>query len=91
MAKVQQSKNYKQMADELAGLIEWFDGSNFNLDEAVVKYEQAMRLLDEMEKYLEKSQNKIKKISVEFDNLVFCHPVNFGIWFCTFIWGTIFS
>jgi exodeoxyribonuclease VII small subunit len=67
MAKVQQSKNYKQMADELAGLIEWFDGSNFNLDEAVVKYEQAMRLLDEMEKYLEKSQNKIKKISVEFD------------------------
>lgn len=66
MAQVK-SKNYQQMAEELAGLIEWFEGSEVNLDDAVAKYEQAMELLKQMEEYLKTAENKITKISAKFD------------------------
>lgn len=33
-------KTYQQMADELNGLVEWFESDQANLDEAVAKYEQ---------------------------------------------------
>lgn len=56
------------MADELAGLIGWFESDRVNLDEAMAKYEQAVSLLDEMENYLKTAQNKIKKIAVKFDS-----------------------
>ena len=68
MAKSHSPKTYQQMADELAGLIDWFEGEQVNLDDAVQKYEQAVQLLDEMETYLKTAQNKINKIAVKFDS-----------------------
>jgi exodeoxyribonuclease VII small subunit len=68
MAKVQKSPNYKQMADELARLVEWFESDSVNLDEAVDKYEQAMALLKRMEEYLAVADNKVKKITARFDS-----------------------
>jgi exodeoxyribonuclease VII small subunit len=68
MAKSQKPDNYKQMADELARLVEWFEGDAVNLDEAVEKYEQAMQLLTRMEEYLAKAENKVKKIATRFDS-----------------------
>jgi exodeoxyribonuclease VII small subunit len=68
MAKSQKPDNYKQMADELARLVEWFEGDAVNLDEAVEKYEQAMQLLTRMEEYLAKAENKVKKITARFDS-----------------------
>jgi exodeoxyribonuclease VII small subunit len=68
MAKSQKPDNYKQMADELARLVEWFEGDAVNLDEAVEKYEQAMQLLTRMEEYLAKAENKVKKIAARFDS-----------------------
>jgi len=68
MAKAKSNKTYQQMADELNGLIEWFEGDSVNLDEAVGKYEQAMELLVQMEDFLKTAENKVKKIAVKFDN-----------------------
>ncbi|MGH7157160.1 MAG: exodeoxyribonuclease VII small subunit [Candidatus Saccharimonadales bacterium] len=68
MANSKKAKTYQQMADDLASLVDWFESDQVNLDEAVRKYEQAMRLLDEMEDYLKSAQNKIKKIAVKFDS-----------------------
>jgi exodeoxyribonuclease VII small subunit len=68
MATAKKPKSYQQMADELAGLIEWFESSSVNLDEAVSKYEQAMRLVEQMENYLKSAENKIKKITLKFDS-----------------------
>jgi exodeoxyribonuclease VII small subunit len=68
MAKAQKPPNYKQMADELARLVEWFEGDSVNLDEAVDKYEQAMALLKRMEEYLAAADNKVKKITARFDS-----------------------
>jgi exodeoxyribonuclease VII small subunit len=68
MATTKKPKSYQQMADELAGLIEWFESSSVNLDEAVSKYEQAMQLVEQMENYLKSAENKIKKITLKFDS-----------------------
>jgi exodeoxyribonuclease VII small subunit len=66
MATAKKTKTYQQMADELAGLIEWFESDAVNLDEAVGKYQQAMELIKQMEDYLKTAENKVKKISAKF-------------------------
>jgi exodeoxyribonuclease VII small subunit len=58
-------KDYKQMADELAELMEWFESGNVDIDEAMNKYEQAMKLIEQMEQYLKTAENKIRKVSIE--------------------------
>jgi exodeoxyribonuclease VII small subunit len=68
VAKSSKPSNYKQMADELAQLVEWFESDAVNLDEAVEKYEQAMQLLKRMDDYLTTAENKVKKITAKFDN-----------------------
>ncbi|MBX4197284.1 exodeoxyribonuclease VII small subunit [Candidatus Saccharibacteria bacterium] len=65
MAKAQ--KSYQQMANELNGLIEWFESEQLNLDEALAKYEQAMELLQQMENQLKLTGNQIKKIAAKFN------------------------
>ncbi len=61
------TRTYQQMAEELQTLIDWFESDEVNLDEAIIKYDQAMSLLANMEDYLKTAQNKIKKISARFD------------------------
>jgi exodeoxyribonuclease VII small subunit len=43
----------------------WFESGDTDIDEAVKKYEEATKLLDEMEKYLKTAENKIKKITTK--------------------------
>lgn len=59
-------KTYQQMSDEVNQLVDWFESSQFDLDEAVAKYEQAIKLVADMETYLKTAENKIKKISASF-------------------------
>lgn len=66
MAKAKQTKTYQQMADELNGLIEWFESDQVSLDEAVGKYEQAMELLKQMEDFLKAAENRVTKIALRF-------------------------
>lgn len=66
-SKREVKKTYQQMAKELAGYIEWFEGDRVDLDEAIIKYEQAMELLERMENYLATAQNKITKIKTKFE------------------------
>jgi exodeoxyribonuclease VII small subunit len=68
MATSKTPRTYQQMADELNGLIEWFESDSVNLDEAVGKYEQAMELLARMEDFLKTAVNKVKKIAIKFDS-----------------------
>jgi exodeoxyribonuclease VII small subunit len=67
MSAKSKPKDYQQMAQELADLINWFESDDVNLDEAIVKYEQAIELLGQMENYLKTAENKIKKITAKFD------------------------
>ena len=67
MSAKKPTKSYQDMQSQLNEILDWFEGSEINLDEAVDKYEQAMKLIEEMETYLKSAQNKIKKIAVKFD------------------------
>jgi exodeoxyribonuclease VII small subunit len=57
------NKNYRAMSEELDNILLWFESGDVDLDEAVLKYEQALKLLDAMEDYLKTAQNKVLKIS----------------------------
>lgn len=57
------SKNYKQLSEELAEIILWFESADVDLDKALEKYEQAERIMNQMQEYLATAENKIKKIT----------------------------
>jgi len=61
----EKTKNYEQLQAELADIMAWFESDEVNLDSAVAKYEEATRIIKQMEKYLAVAENKIKKISAE--------------------------
>lgn len=60
-------KNYKQLSSELAELLAWFESEQVDLDEAVAKYEQAVKLIEQMQHYLKTAENKVKKISAKLE------------------------
>lgn len=62
-----QKTTYKQMAGELDALMAWFDSDQVDLDEAVKKYEQAVKLIEQMQTYLKTAENKVVKISAKFE------------------------
>ncbi len=59
--------DYQKMSAELSAIIEWFESDKVNLDEAIVKYEQALTLIAEIENYLKTAENKVKKITTKFN------------------------
>jgi exodeoxyribonuclease VII small subunit len=61
---LRKSKNYRQMSEELAELIEWFESQDPDIDRALEKYNQAMALIEQMEEYLKTAENRIRKISI---------------------------
>jgi exodeoxyribonuclease VII small subunit len=65
MTSSKESKNYREMATELEQIMMWFESGDIDIDEAVKKYEEATKLLDEMEKYLKTAENKIKNITTK--------------------------
>jgi exodeoxyribonuclease VII small subunit len=67
MPKPKAAKTYQQLSDEFTELVAWFESEDVNLDEAIVKYEQSMELLNQMETYLKTAENKIKKIAAKFN------------------------
>jgi exodeoxyribonuclease VII small subunit len=64
MAKAKTTRTYRDMSDELADIIAWFESEDIDLDEATAKYEQATKLLGQMESYLKNAENKIHEVSV---------------------------
>jgi exodeoxyribonuclease VII small subunit len=58
-------KSYREMAEQLDQIMAWFESGDLDIDEAVNKYEEATKLLEQMEKYLKTAENKIKKITIK--------------------------
>lgn len=54
--------------NELDKLVEYFeqDESNFNLDQGIEKYEQAMKIVSEIKKDLHSYELKIKEIELKY-------------------------
>ncbi len=58
-------RDYQEMSAELAKIIDWFESDQVNLDKAVIKYEQALKLIAEIENYLKTAENKVHKITTK--------------------------
>jgi exodeoxyribonuclease VII small subunit len=59
-----EATNYQKMSEELNTIIEWFESEEADLDEAISKYETAVKLLDDMQTYLKTAENKIHQIQL---------------------------
>ena len=63
-------KNDKPLKDQLAQLDEiigWFDQDDFDLDQALEKFDQGVALADDIKKRLLKLENKIVVLKERFD------------------------
>lgn len=59
---VKEIEDYKTLKAKLDEELAWFDGDNLDVDEAIAHYEQALKLTKDLEAYLKKAENKIKKL-----------------------------
>ena len=62
-------KNDKPLSDqlrELDELIAWFDQDDFDLDEALKKFDEGVKLTAEIEERLKKLENKITVMREKF-------------------------
>lgn len=56
-------KTYKQQREELDELLAWFDQDDMDVEEALVKYKQAIKLAKDLQEYLQKAENSITKLT----------------------------
>lgn len=61
-----ENKSLNQKFEELEKAKEWFYSDDFNLDEAVKKYKEAIDLAKELQEDLSKLQNEIEIIDKDF-------------------------
>ena len=61
-----QTKTLNQKIEELENSTEWFYSDEFNLDEAVKKYKDAIELARELQKDLNDLENEIEVLSEDF-------------------------
>lgn len=63
----EKNKTIKQKNEELSKLIEWFNGTDIDLEEALKKYKEAEELAADIEKDLLSMKNQIQVIKKKFD------------------------
>lgn len=61
------SKTYQQLSDELNDILNQLQSSESSIDDSVELYERGLKLAQEMELYLNKTSNKISKLSQKFE------------------------
>lgn len=60
-------KTLNQKIEKLNTEVEWFYSDEFKLDEAILRYEEAISLASEIEKDLVGLKNKIEVLKEKFD------------------------
>lgn len=59
-------KSLSQKIKELDKKVEWFESSDFELDKAMEKYKEALKLSKEIEKDLKNLKNEVEVLDVDF-------------------------
>jgi exodeoxyribonuclease VII small subunit len=54
--------DYESKKNELESIMDWFEGADVTIDESLKKYEQAEKIIIEMEAYLANKKMSIQKI-----------------------------
>jgi exodeoxyribonuclease VII small subunit len=54
--------DYKKAKTELEEIISWFENSDIDVDEALIKYQKAVIIIGEIEEYLKDAKAKIELV-----------------------------
>ena len=58
--------DYKTLQTELDAILDTIQGSTLDIDEAMKAYERGMKLIAELELYLDKAQHTVTKLQQKF-------------------------
>lgn len=61
----EKTKSYKSLRKQLDETLEWFEGEDLDIDEALTKYKEAISLAKQLEDYLSNAENKLKELRTE--------------------------
>ncbi len=56
------TKTYRELRAELDELMAWFDQDDIDVEQALLKYEEAQKIVAELEEYLKETELKIKNL-----------------------------
>lgn len=57
------AKTYKELRQELDEVLTWFEDDSMDVDEAIEKFQLAIKLTKELEDYLHNAKNTVKKLT----------------------------
>ena len=60
--------NISEQLNKLQQSLAWFDSEDFNLDEAVQRYEESSKIADDLKKSLEEIRNKVEILKQNFQD-----------------------
>ncbi len=63
-----EKQSLNQKIEDLDGKVEWFYSDEFELEKAVPKYKEAIKLARDIEKDLNELKNEIEVLSEDFTN-----------------------
>ena len=58
--------NFTEAYQEIEEINEWFQGEEIDLDEALLKYERGMELINKCKERLEEAENKFEEIKKKY-------------------------
>ena len=61
------TKKYAELEAELQAIITWFESDNFDVDQAVRKYERGLELVAQLEKYFDAAKNTVRQLKAKFE------------------------
>lgn len=62
------NKTLKQKIVEFEEIIDWFDGEDVDIEAAIAKYEEGVKLADNIKQQLEDAKNRIEIVKQKFDD-----------------------
>lgn len=58
--------DFKQQLEELEQIVDWFESSEVDIDQAISKFERGMELAAALEKQLADTETKVEEITRKF-------------------------
>lgn len=55
--------DYQETKSELDQILVWFESEDINIEEAILKYQKAEKLIDKLQKYLDDAKARVEVIT----------------------------
>lgn len=63
-----ENKSLKQKLADFEEIITWFDSNEVDIESSVAKYEEGLKLAEEIKEQLENEKNRIEIVKQKFDD-----------------------